>query len=175
VADLEISPAPDACLALLIARRGVSAGSLEQRLGFALPAGPAFVENREGVVIGMGEGSWLLRRDGTSAEWAEELQRRAGGLASVSDVSGGYVLFRVAGPQAEMLLQRALPIDLDRSAFPPGAASVTFLDHFDVVVRRLDEGCFELALFRSYVESFRHWAESAVAFLRFGGPSRGKN
>ena len=85
-------------------------------------------------------------------------------LAFVSDQSGGYVVLRFTGPAARALLQKGVAIDLDPSAFGPGSAAVTVIAHIGVILWRADEG-YDVAIFRSFAGSFRHWIDTAAKGL----------
>lgn len=139
-------------LATVMARKGVDPRLVEAALPDMrlLPTGP---------------GTWLALADAPD----EGLAARLEGLASVSDQSGGYVLYRIEGPQARALLQRGVFIDLDARVFVPGSVSVTMIAHMGVVLWR-PEGAdapdvFELALFRSFAQSFRHWVDATARGL----------
>jgi sarcosine oxidase subunit gamma len=85
-------------------------------------------------------------------------------LASVSDQSSGYAVLRVTGPTARHLLSRGAFIDFHPSVFGPGSAAVTTIAHIGVVLWQLDDApTYDVALFRSYAESFWHWIETTCA------------
>jgi sarcosine oxidase subunit gamma len=62
-------------------------------------------------------------------------------------------------------LRRLLPIDLHPSVFPDGSAASTLAAHIPLIVWRLDQATFELAVFRSYAASFMQaLSEAALPF-----------
>ncbi len=84
-------------------------------------------------------------------------------LASVSDQSGGYIVYRFSGPAARTLLQRGAFIDLHPSVFGPGSSAVTVIAHIGVILWQADDDTsFDVALFRSFAGSFRHWVEASA-------------
>lgn len=132
-------------LATVMARKGVDPEAIRAAAGVCLrPTGPA---------------TWLAVSDAPD----ETLSERLTGLASVSDQSGGYVVYSLKGPAARALLQRGVFIDLDPSVFGPGSVSVTMIAHMGVIVWRPEtEDGFELALFRSFAQSFLRWVNATA-------------
>lgn len=152
-------------MAAILARRGASAAMISDVLAADLPLGSKWIDCGSLVMIGSGPGTWLAHRerDGETTGWVGDLQTRLAGVASVSDQSSAYRIFRIEGPGARTLLQRGASVDLDDSAFPAGSVAFTAIAYLDVVIRRLDEAdCYELAVFRSSAEGFVRWLEAAV-------------
>ena len=91
---------------------------------------------------------------------------RLSGLASLSDQSSAYAVFRLSGLGARTLLQRGVSIDLDPAAFSPGSAATSVISHIGVIFWQLDNApTYEVAVFRSLARSFRHWLDSVAATL----------
>ena len=133
-------------LASVMARKGADHAAIIASAGFPMiPTGP---------------GTWLA----VAEQSQDDLPARLAGLASVSDQSGGYVVLRFAGPAARALLQKGVAIDLDPSAFGPGSAAVTVIAHIGVILWRADDG-YDVAIFRSFAGSFRHWIDGAAKGL----------
>jgi len=152
----------DAGLATVMARRDGGAG-IADRLGMALPAGPARARDATMALLGTGPGVWLAMAEGAGPCWAEELAERLSGVASVVDQSGGYAVLRLAGPGALTLLSRGAFVDFDAAAFPTGSVMVTDIAHMGVIIARIDDApSFHVALFRSHAESFAHWIEATA-------------
>lgn len=146
-------------LAAVMARRG--ADGLGARLGMAVPAGPGWAGDAALTLIGTGPGTWLARCERPAPDWAEALADRLAGLASVSDVSAAYRLFRIAGAGAATVLRRGAFVDV-AEGFGPGSAAVTVIAYIGVIIRQIDAApTYELAVSRSYAESFRHWLNIA--------------
>jgi sarcosine oxidase subunit gamma len=149
-------------LATVMARMGVSAARIGNALGVTPAPGAAWSGRDGSSLTGVGPGTWLLLEKSPSPCWIEELRDRLAGLASVSDQSSGYCLWRLSGVSARTLLQRGMVIDLHPDSFSAGSAAVTAIAHISVVVRQLDDlPTYEVAVFRSFATSFRHWLDQA--------------
>jgi len=152
-------------LATVMARKGVTAQSIADALGVPVVDGPQWSSHGELALLGSGPGTWLALAEG-AADHTQRLRAALGPLASVTDQSGTYVILRMAGPEARTVLQRGAPVDLHPAAFGPGCVAVTVIAHIGVVIRQLDDTpAYEVAVFRSYAASFRHWLDQAVAAL----------
>ena len=141
--------------------------ALTERLaaqGITLGTGPTAIVTGATTAIGTGPASWLLLTDDAAADWPATLADRLAGIAGVVDQSSGYAVLRLSGPAARALLQRGPFIDLHADAFGPGAAAVTLIAHIGVILWQRDAApTFEIALFRSFADSFWHWLETAAA------------
>ncbi len=84
-----------------------------------------------------------------------------GGVAAVTDQSGGWAALRVSGAAAAEVLMRQIPLDLRAPAFPPGRAVRAPLGHMSAVVVR-DEAGFLILVFRSMVRTAWHEIETAM-------------
>ena len=167
MADLRIERREGFGLASIMARKGIDAGRIGAALGLVAPTSPARTVGSDGSsLIGVGEGSWLAYADDVPVFWADELRRRLNGLASVSDQSSAYVLLRLQGEDARSLLQRGMPIDLHADVFGPDSAATTVISHIGAIVWQLDHRpTYDVATFRSFADSFRHWLDQAATAL----------
>lgn len=162
---LQITECHDFGLATLMLRKNADAAAIGAALQVDMPAGPGCVAGNGAVLIGTGPGTWLAFAENKSSSWAAELSSRLPGV-SVSDQSGGYVIFRMSGLAARPLLQQGAFIDLDPSAFNIGSAATTMMAHIGVVIWQIDDGeTFHVALFRSFAESFREFVQSASSLM----------
>ncbi len=153
-------------IATIMHRRGASAAAVSAAIGCALPQGPRRTAEGRLSIIGTGPGTWLATMEETASDWAETLQARLAGLASVSDQSGGYLIHRFTGAGAIDLLQRGVAIDLHSAAFPTGSAATSVIAHISVILWRVDDDpSFDVATFRSYADSFRHWIDTTQSGL----------
>lgn len=153
-------------LATVMARKGVDATAIGAALGIVLVDGPSCSAGGELTLLGSGPGSWLAYVDAPPADWEAGLRARLGPLASVSDQSGGYVMFRLAGAGARTILQRGAAIDFDPAAFAPGSVAITVIAHIGVIIRQVDAApTYDVALFRSFADSFKHWLETTIRGL----------
>ena len=131
--------------------------------GVALPPPGKRVSSELISFVWTGPGAWLALAAGAD-DLDRELAKELGALASVTDASGGRAVLRLSGLRAIGVLARGLPLDLHPRVFKTGDAATTHCDHITATIWRLDdEPTFELAVPRSYAESFAHWLAAAVA------------
>lgn len=141
MADLIIEQRSGLGLAAIMARKGIGADRIGTALGIAAPERPALVRGSDGLgLIGTGAGTWLAHADQVPPLWADSLRDRLAGLASVSDQSDGYVVFRLSGPGARTVLQRGAAIDFHPDAFGPGSAATTVIAHIGAIIWQDDAG-----------------------------------
>lgn len=149
-------------LASVMARRGVTAGMLGEALGFPIAEGPCVSAGGGLSMIGTGPGSWLALSEGP----LPDLEGRLGALASLSEQAGAYAIFCLSGAGARTILQRGAAIDLHPLAFVPGSVATTVIAHMGVILWQVDDApSYDVAIFRSYAGSFRHWLKVASAAL----------
>jgi heterotetrameric sarcosine oxidase gamma subunit len=165
---LEISECQRFGLATVMLRKNANHAAVGAALQVAAPADPTWVASNELTMIGTGPGMWLALTETPSQHWSETLAERLAGVASVSDQSGGYVIFRIAGSSARALLQRGAFIDLTPPAFGAGSVATTVIAHIGVIIWQIDDvPTFHVALFRSFAGSFREWLDTASVNLTF--------
>lgn len=149
--------------ASVMARKGVSAAELGKAFGLPkLPETPSSARLDSLSFWGTGPGNWLAIADRFDPEWPKRLETLTGPLASISDQSGSYVLFELSGPGARIALQRGVAVDLDPQIFIPGCVATSVIAHIGVILHHADAG-YEVAVFRSYAGSFRHWLAEVIA------------
>lgn len=171
MADLHIERREGYGLAAIMARKGVAADAIGAVFGIAAPTRPGIATAPDGAsLVGTGAGTWLAYSEAAGPLWAEDLATRLAGIASVSDQSDGYALFRLTGDGARIVLQRGAAIDFHPDAFAVGSAATTVIAHIGVIIwRRADDHAgrpvFEVATFRSFTDSFHHWLDQAAAAL----------
>jgi heterotetrameric sarcosine oxidase gamma subunit len=133
--------------------------------GVDLPKRPARVEGQGIAFVWAGPDQWLAvaeRKDGRDLE--PELKKTLAGIASVVDQSDGRVIVRISGNRARDVLAKGIPVDLHERAFKPGNVAITHASHIGVILWQIDEKpTYEVALFRSYVDSFSHWLMDSAA------------
>jgi methylglutamate dehydrogenase subunit D len=152
--------------ATVMARKAVRHEQFIERIGVELPRGPVQVKARGLRLIGMGPGTWLALSEDPLREWITQLEQTFAGLASISDQSGAYRLFKIVGRHAREVLQRGAFIDLHPEVFRTNAVATTAVGHIGVTFWQGDaEGSFEVAVSHSYGLSFQHWFESATRNL----------
>lgn len=153
-------------IASVMARKGADYGAIAAVLAIAMPTGPAATIGTTRVVVGTGPGTWLVIEDEAAPDFAETIEHALAGLASVSDQSSGYAVHRLSGAGARTILQRGAPVDLDPAAFGTGSAATTVIAHIGAILWQVDEHpTYDVAVFRSYATSFRHWLAQSRAAL----------
>jgi sarcosine oxidase subunit gamma len=81
----------------------------------------------------------------------EDLERALAGLPhALVDISHRQVALRIRGPEAELILRGACPLDLDGGAFPVGMCTRTVLAKAQIVLWRTREDTFHLEVWRSF-------------------------
>lgn len=166
MADLSISAREGLGIASVMARKGVDAGAIGAVLGATLPERPAAVFAGGRAIVGTGPGTWLVLEEGAGGDFAEGLAYALAGLAAVSDQSSGYLVQRLSGAGARTLLQRGAAIDFHPDAFRPGSAATTVIAHIGVILWQVDDApTYEVATFRSFAASFRHWLDETATAL----------
>nr|WP_249780180.1 sarcosine oxidase subunit gamma family protein [Bradyrhizobium sp. dw_411] len=154
------------------------AARIHDAFGIVLPSGPQRVSNGVEAFIGVGPGVWLAVFEKAGPQRASKLAASLAGLASVADQTSAYAVLRITGEAAREVLSRGAFIDFDPSVFGPGSAAVTTISHIGVSIWRIDDApTFEVALFRSYADSFWHWLTTTctalgVGLVRHGGSAR---
>lgn len=154
----------DIALAAVMARKGVTAEALGERLGLLAPGTPRAARDGNLTLIATGPGVWLAVAETDRDDWAEALGSTLRGIASVSEQTAGYTVLRMTGPGAGALLQKGAFVDLDPAVFAVGAAAVTVIAHIGVILWKVDEApSFDVAVFRSLAGSFRAWVMASAA------------
>jgi methylglutamate dehydrogenase subunit D len=152
--QLRIEARPQLGIAAVAARKGVDLA----RIGAAAGEGPS--------LLGVGPGAWLAVEEDAQPDFADRLQQDLAGLASVSDQSSAYAVLRLSGPGARTVLQRGASIDFHSDVFRVGSVAVTVIAHIGVVIWQVDDApTYDVFVFRSFAESFRHWLDETAAAL----------
>jgi len=169
--SLTVAPREDLTMASFAAGKDqVQAvmATIKSAYGVDLPRRPARVSGKGIAFVWAGPDQWLaVAERGANRDMERELKSLLSGMASVVDQSDGRVVVRVSGPLSRQVLAKGIPIDLHPRAFGANAAAITHASHIGVIMWQLeDASTFELAMFRSYADSFAHWLiETAEATL----------
>jgi sarcosine oxidase subunit gamma len=157
----------DVGLGTIMARKGVGAQQIGQALGMTLGEGGGVARNGPLSLVGTGPGTWLAVSEAGDEGLVKALQSRLSNLASISDQSSGYAVFRLSGRKAREVLQRGVPIDLDPLVFGMNSAATTVIAHMGVILWQGDDGSpsYYVALFRSFADSFSEWLHSVTEAL----------
>jgi sarcosine oxidase subunit gamma len=146
-------------------------GALESRLGFPMPReGRIAVSRCARSVFRVGpERLWLAAPADDAALLAID-GNALGDDAVVTDIGQSRTVVRVVGAYAGELLNRGLPVDLDRSVFPPDGVAQSVIHHMPVLVHRVPAGdvsadALDVYVTRDYAVSFWDWLiEAAQSF-----------
>lgn len=147
-------------------RKDALAAAIGAAYGVDLPKEPGRRVAGNGIaILWAGPDQWLAIADaGGGRDLESELKARLAGIASVVDQSDGRVIVRIAGSRARDVLAKGVPIDLHPRAFAPGQVAITHASHIGVILWQVDDKpTYEVALFRSYVDSFAHWLDESAA------------
>jgi heterotetrameric sarcosine oxidase gamma subunit len=157
---------PTTGIATIMSRKGIAREAIGAAIGIQPPEGPSRVQGEQLALIGNGPGTWLALAEAPQPTWPSQLAEQLVGLASVSDQSGSYTIFRIGGNDARRLLQAGAFIDLHPDVFRPGSVVTTVIAHIGVILWQLDDApTFDIATFRSYAHSFRRWLDVTAATL----------
>lgn len=90
-----------------------------------------------------------------------------GGEAIVTEIGHSRTILRVWGPEADTLLSRGLPIDLDAEIFPVNSVAQSAIHHIPVLIHRVDtsQRVFDAYVPRDLAMTFWEWLTEAAAPL----------
>jgi sarcosine oxidase subunit gamma len=161
--DVHVDRLEEFALASIMARSGIGADAVGAALGGRAPDGANMAQAGDITLLGVAPGTWLAHAARWTPDWETSLRNRLGGLASVSDQSSSYEIFRVQGSRACRLLQRSVAIDLDPAVFAPGRVAVSAIAHIGVTLWQLDDApTYNIACFRSHAASFQQWLAMTI-------------
>lgn len=181
-AGVVLTPVLDRAILNLRADAGSASGiaaleaAVKAQLGITLPAA-AFgsASDAEGRLRALWTGpcDWLItctERDLAAAE-AALTAALTGASGALTDVSHGYAVLNVSGPDARAVLAQGCGLDLHPAAFPEGYCAMTGLARMRVLIDHLPRttphsGGFDVYVARSYAASLWHFA--TVAAGEFG-------
>ena len=83
-------------------------------------------------------------------------------FAALTDQSDGWACLGLSGPGSESVLARLIALDLRPSAFAPGSAARTALNHMSAILMRVDAQRIELLVFRSMAQTAWHEITAAM-------------
>ncbi|MFN3869622.1 MAG: sarcosine oxidase subunit gamma [Hyphomicrobiaceae bacterium] len=130
-----------------------------------LPQRPSMAAGRDLSFVWVGPGAWLAMAECTTErDLYAEISTVVQGVAAVTDQSDARQIFAVSGSAARDCLAKGFAIDLHPRSFKPGDAAVTHAAHIAATIWQLnDTPSYEIAVPRSYAESFAEWLHDAAA------------
>jgi methylglutamate dehydrogenase subunit D len=133
--------------------------------GVQLAETPERKQGGDIAFVWYGPDQWLaVAERGKKRDLEQELKPLVAGLASVADQSDGRAVVQISGPRARDVLAKGLPIDLHPRAFKPNGVAITYASHIGIILWQTDAApTYEIAMFRSFADSFTHWLLDAAA------------
>jgi methylglutamate dehydrogenase subunit D len=154
-------------IATVLLRRGqlgALSAAVAANYAVALPEGPRWTGRGDLALLGTGPGRWLFVSTARDAALVENLTRQLDALASVVEQSDGLAVLRLTGPTLLKTLAKGVAIDLAPEAFPTGSIAVTSIAHIGATLWKVDDApTFDIAVARSFADSFLQWLESSAA------------
>lgn len=160
----------DLSIVSIAAGRGKSdalRAAMREAYGVTLPDTPLRVEGSRGVsVIWYGPEQWFViaerGREGRDLE--AELTPVAGAHAAIVDQGDGRAVVRLSGSHVRDVLAKGMGLDLHPKAFKPNGVAITQASHIGVVLWQADAApVYEIAMFRSFADSFARWLTHSAA------------
>lgn len=159
----EVTPPSIVQVAAWPGLEGRAIGAIRSVTGMDLPDGPgAGVAGETASCFGFAPGRFTVAGDDP-----ELMQSLASAVdletGTVTDLSHGRTVLRIAGRKAEWVLAKFFALDFSPAAFPVGAARST--SHHDIFaqIQRTAAEQFDIYVFRSFARSFwkslRHASE----------------
>ncbi|MGF1737413.1 sarcosine oxidase subunit alpha family protein [Photobacterium satsumensis] len=134
---------------------------VEAVLGLPLPRKACSSAQMEGVQVWwLAPDEWLVLSS-PKRQLEAMLHRQLQGHFSVVDVSGGQCVLVLSGLQAEAVLRKSTPYDVDIRSMPVGKCVGTAFAKTQVVLRRSAEMEFELVVRRSFADYLWLWLQDA--------------
>ncbi len=171
-AAITIEVLDDLTLASIASAKGKASevkAAIQAAFGVTLPVAPERVTGNGIAFIWHGPDQWLAiaNRGNAMRDLEVELKAVLAGLAAVVDQSDGRAVLRVSGPRVRDVLAKGVAIDLDPRAFKSNGVAITQASHIGIVLWQVsDAPAFEIAMFRSFADSFATWlTHSAAEYL----------
>lgn len=141
----------------------------EKALGTELPVRPnTLLRSGDSTCFWLGPDEWLLHCP--LEDTASLIKNGHAKLANIHhalvDVSDYYTVLRLEGPDAEVLLAKACPLDLHQNQFPKGSCAQTRFGHASILLDRKEQpSCFDIQARWSYAEYVWDYLVTAIKAL----------
>lgn len=142
--------------------------AIRERYDVDLPDTPQRVEGKDIAFIWAGPDQWIAIAEREQNRDIEvELKPLLDGLSSVVDQSDARAVVQISGPRARNVLAKGVPIDLHPRAFKANNVAITHASHIGIIFWQIDDApTYQIAMFRSFADSFAHWLlESSAEFV----------
>ena len=105
---------------------------------------------------------WFAQSDSQQAvsRLGDSLSRTS---ATISDVSHGRTIFRLAGREAGTLISKGCPVDI--GAMPNASVVSSHIGHLNVMIHKIEDQTFDLFVFRSFGQALYEWLADAALSL----------
>lgn len=155
------------------ARKGQAAevaARVHSNFALELPARGRRANDNGVAFAAIAPGTWLASCEAAGSAFVNALLHSLGDAASVAEQGDGLGVLRISGPRARGLLARLVPIDVHARAFEVGDVAASNAGHIGITFWRLEDASdgtptFEIALYRSFAESFAALIKEVTAGL----------
>ena len=150
----EIAPGSIVQLAAWRGEERATMAAIREVAGLALPDGAGGgVASETKAAFGFAPGKFLVtdQDEGLAAAFAKAVAASTG---TVTDLSHGRTVIRIAGPKAEWVLAKFFAIDFSLPAFPIGSGLSTVHHDIFAQIQRTGAAQFDVYVFRSFARSF---------------------
>jgi sarcosine oxidase subunit gamma len=127
---------------------------IREVIGLALPDGAGGgMATETKAAFGFAPGKFLVadQDEGLAMAFAKTIASASG---TVTDLSHGRIVIRIAGPKAERVLAKFFAIDFSLPAFPEGSGLSTMHHDIFAQIQRTGPDRFDVYVFRSFARSF---------------------
>jgi len=128
--------------------------AIREVMGLFVPGGAGSgVATETKSAFGFAPGKFLVsdQEEGLAAAFADAVGTETG---TVTDLSHGRAVIRVAGPKAEWVLAKFFAVDFSPPAFPSGSGISTVHHDIFAQIQRTGADQFDVYVFRSFARSF---------------------
>ena len=121
----------------------------------------------------VGPDEWLLLvASGREQALIEAFEKECAGLHfAVTEITGGYGCFDLAGPKVLDFLARGVPLDLDPRSFAAGQCAQTLIGQIGVALRPVEGGGMRILVRSSFAEALFEWMLATSRHLGFNAAS----
>ena len=145
---------------------GINPARFESQTGIVLPTGPQEKTDHERIIYWLAPNDWLLVNPTTDAESIKSALRdsASGATTIVTDVTDAWSIIDISGEDAAARLAEGCSVDFHDEVFPPGRYALTRLQHFSIIIHRMDNTPrFRILVDRSVARFLWDW----LAVCRF--------
>jgi sarcosine oxidase subunit gamma len=160
----EVSGKALVSIAIPLGGEAAMAKAISGAYGVVPPAVGRSAGSKDGAArfLGLQSDQFFLLFDYSGDRAVEVVSEKLGEAGYYTDQSDSWAMLRLAGPRSLTALERICPLDLDVTAFPPGAVGRTVMEHLGAIVLREAEDAFLLLSARSSARSFLHAVETSL-------------